>query len=201
MFCKKGQNSKNKLVNVGFCSHLSIFLLLRWLPKDMKHWSEVWWCVQLDEVSALNQSVILLEQKLTEAEAARLDLISNRWENWEKKIGAKLVTQWKNFVGGGALTEILCKFSSFISIICIQELACSQATTWEWFEGEREQHLNRPVQVHDSQVTLCWHGEDCRFVLPPGWTFHSTSDAVSLPSGSLAGGRIWFSSSDRSSYK
>ena len=34
--------------------------------------------VQLDEVSALNQSVILLEQKLTEAEAARLDLISNR---------------------------------------------------------------------------------------------------------------------------
>ena len=118
-----------------------------------------------------------------------------------RKIGAKLVTQWKNVVGVWlALTEILCKFSSFISIIYIQEFDLSQATTWEWFEGEREQHLNRPVQVHDSQVTLCWHREDWRFVLPPGWTFHSTSDAVSLPSGSLAGGRIWFSSSDRSSY-
>ena len=35
-------------------------------------------CLQLDEVSSLNQSVILLEQKLTEAEAARLDLLSNR---------------------------------------------------------------------------------------------------------------------------
>ena len=45
------------------------------LGPSAKNTSFAW---QLDEVSALNQSVILLEQKLTEAEAARLDLISNK---------------------------------------------------------------------------------------------------------------------------
>ena len=45
------------------------------LGSSAKNTSFAW---QLDEVSALNQSVILLEQKLTEAEAARLDLISNK---------------------------------------------------------------------------------------------------------------------------
>ena len=32
----------------------------------------------VDEVSTLNDTILLLDQKITEAEAARLDLISNR---------------------------------------------------------------------------------------------------------------------------
>ena len=34
--------------------------------------------LQVDEVSTLNDSIVLLDQKLTESEAARLDLLSNR---------------------------------------------------------------------------------------------------------------------------
>ena len=35
----------------------------------------------------------------------------------------------------------------------------SQAAAWEWLEGEGEQHLDRPVQVYDSQVKFAfWFG-------------------------------------------
>ena len=126
---------------------------------------------QLDEVSALNQSVILLEQKLTEAEAARLDLISNRWQYIRS-------SSWSGLFRRQRLENDLRVKENSISI------DQSKCMTLRWgfslLAKKRGQTNWRIV---------------CRahpFVLPPGWTFHSTSDAVSHRSVSLAGGRISF---------